>query len=194
MFRQFWIAMLCTKHWQTETDWKNQKHHVESEFLRNRVDQDVNISAFELDAAEHEITKHIQRASFGNGFMRISSDVENYESEINKMHTSKAIKNELRRITILKPYMDDQGILRVYGRLEKSQFLLQIRHPMILPKRRPYTELVICATHIKKHLGTAITLSEMREKYWINGSYQQSNITSRNAPSAFVGVPDREVR
>ena len=107
--------MLRMKHWQTETDWKNQKHHVESEFLQNGIDQDANISVFMLDAAKHEITKHVQQASFGNGFMRISSDVENYESEINKMHTSKAIKKELYRITNLKPYVDDQGILRIYG-------------------------------------------------------------------------------
>ena len=33
--------------------------------------------------------------------MRISSDVENYENEINKMHTTKQIKKELRLITIL---------------------------------------------------------------------------------------------
>ena len=94
-FRQFWIVMLRTKHWQTETDWPNQKHQIESEFLCNRINQDVNISVFELDAAEHEITKHIQRASFGNGFMCISSDVENNENEINKMHTTKEIKKEL---------------------------------------------------------------------------------------------------
>ena len=77
VFCQFWIAMLCTKHWQTETDWKNHKHHVEREFLQNRIDQDINISVFELNAAKHEIIKHVQWVSFRNGFMRISRDVEN---------------------------------------------------------------------------------------------------------------------
>ena len=50
-FRQFWIAMSRTKQWQTSKDWRNQKHYIEAEFLRNRIDQDVNISVFELDAA-----------------------------------------------------------------------------------------------------------------------------------------------
>ena len=58
--------------------------------------------------------------------MRISSDVENYENEINKMHTNKEIKQELRLITNLKPCIDAQGILHVYGRLEKSNFLFQV--------------------------------------------------------------------
>ena len=65
--------------------------------------------------------------------MCILSNVENYESEINKTHTTKEIKKELRCITNLKPTIDDQGILRIYGWLEKSQFPFQVCHPMILP-------------------------------------------------------------
>ena len=58
-FPQFWIAILRKKQWQTKKDWENQKHHVEVEFLQNRIDQDVTISVFELDAAESEIKKHV---------------------------------------------------------------------------------------------------------------------------------------
>ena len=103
--------------------------------------------------------------------MRISIYVENYENEINRMLTTKEIKQELRLITNLKPYIDAQGILRVYGYLEKSNFPFQVQHPMILLKRHPYTKLVIQATHMKKqHSGPVITLSAIRETYWINGS------------------------
>ena len=70
--------MSRTKQWQTSKDWRNQKHYIEAEFLRNRIDQDVNISVFELDAAKREITKHVQWSSFGNEFMCILSDAENY--------------------------------------------------------------------------------------------------------------------
>ena len=87
--------MLHTKHWQTDKDWQNQKFHVEAEFMKNRIDHSVNISVFELEAAEYEITKHVQRSSFGSRFMRISSNIENYENNINRMHTMKEIKKEL---------------------------------------------------------------------------------------------------
>ena len=62
--------------------------------------------------------KHVQWTSFGNGFMCISGDLENYKNEINKMHTTKEIKKELCLIINLKPYVDDQGILRINGWLE----------------------------------------------------------------------------
>ena len=29
-FHQFCTVMLCKNHWQTETDWQNQKHHLSS--------------------------------------------------------------------------------------------------------------------------------------------------------------------
>ena len=83
--------MLRTKQLQTETDWQNQKHHVETEFLCNRINQEVNIFVFELDATEREIVKHVQQTSFGTGCMRISSDVKNYENKINKIHMTKEI-------------------------------------------------------------------------------------------------------
>ena len=42
---------------------------------------------------------------------------------------------------------------------------------MILLKQHLYTELVIQVTHMKKqYSGPVITLSEIRETYWINGS------------------------
>ena len=58
-FRQYWIAMLRTENWQMDKDWQNQKFCFEVEFLKNCIDHSVNISVFELEAAEHEITKHI---------------------------------------------------------------------------------------------------------------------------------------
>ena len=54
--------MLRMKHWQTDKDWQNQKFRVEAEFLKNRIDHSVNISVFELEAAEHKIMK--KRAAF----------------------------------------------------------------------------------------------------------------------------------
>ena len=121
--------------------------------MKNRIDHSVNSSVFELEAAEREIMKHVQRSSFGHRFMHILSDMENYENNINGMHTTKDIKKELQLITNLKPYIDAKGN-GVYGRLDESNFPFQVHHPMILPKRHAYTEHVISDVHRKKqHSG-----------------------------------------
>ena len=151
-FQQYWIAMLCTKYWQTDKYWQNQKFRVEAEFMKNRIDHSVNIFAFELETAEWEITKDVQCSVFKSRFMHISSNIENYESNINRMHTKKDLKKELRLISNLKPYIDAEGILRVYGRLDKSDFAFQVCHHMILPKCHSYTECVISDIHRKSNI------------------------------------------
>ena len=45
-FRQYWIAMLRTKHWQKDKHLQNQKFHVEVEFMKNCIDHNINISVF----------------------------------------------------------------------------------------------------------------------------------------------------
>ena len=83
------------------------------------------------------------------------------------MHTTKDIKKELRLITYLKPYIDAEGILRIYGRLDKSNFHFQVQHQV----RHSYTEPVISDIHQKKqYSGPVNTLVASRETYWINGS------------------------
>ena len=104
---------------------------------------------FELEVAEREIMKHVQRSFFEKRFMNISSDLENYENNFNSMDTSKEIKKELQLITNIKPYINAEGILGVYGRLDKSNFSFQVHHTMILAKRHPYSKHVISDIHRK---------------------------------------------
>ena len=84
--------------------------------------------------------------------MRISSNIENYDNNINCMLTTKEIKKEMQLITNLKPYIDAEGILHDYGRLDKSNFPFQVHHSMILSKRHPYTECVISDIHQKSNI------------------------------------------
>ena len=119
--------------------WQNQKFHAEAEFLKNHIDHSVNISVFELEAAERKITKHMQRSSFGSRFMHMSSNIENYENNINHMHTTKEIKKELQLITNLKPYIDAEGIVLFYCLWTAGQkrFPLSSTSPHDTPETSP---------------------------------------------------------
>ena len=69
--------------------------------------------------------------------MHISNDIENYENNINCVHTNKEIKKGLRLITNIKLYLDAEGILHVYGRLDKSDFPFQSTSPNDTPETPP---------------------------------------------------------
>ena len=70
------------------------------------------------------------------------------------------------------PFIDHSGILRIGGRLKNSQLGLDSNHPIILPKYSPLSNLLITDSHLKTlHGGTQITLTHIRQSYWIIGGW-----------------------
>ncbi|XP_036148482.1 uncharacterized protein LOC118647537 [Monomorium pharaonis] len=75
--------------------------------------------------------------------------------------------NHLIRLT---PFIDKDGILRVGGRLHFAKIDDETKHPVILPRRSPFTTLVIADAHCRTlHGGTQVTLSFLRQTYWVLG-------------------------
>ena len=80
---------------------------------------------------------------------------------LQKVRTT-AVGGKLQR---LNPFLDNEGILRVGGRLNNSQMPFHLRHPIILPKSS-VTELIIDQEHRRKyHSGTQSTLYAIRQRY-----------------------------
>nr|XP_033204786.1 uncharacterized protein LOC117165516 [Bombus vancouverensis nearcticus] len=73
----------------------------------------------------------------------------------------------------LNPFLDEDGLLRVGGRLTNSAIPFRKKHPIILPKS-PVTELIIEQEHRNNHhTGTQATLYAVRLRYWpIDGRSQ----------------------
>ena len=68
----------------------------------------------------------------------------------------------------LSPYMDQSGVIRVGGRLDRSTLNHDEKHPMILPSNHPFTVAVIRHYHeIFMHSSIERTLTEIRSQYWI---------------------------
>lgn len=67
------------------------------------------------------------------------------------------------------PYIDKKdGILKIGGRLNNSSLKLSTKHPAILPSQGRLTELIIQQAHATTlHGGPRLTLSYIRERYWI---------------------------
>lgn len=75
--------------------------------------------------------------------------------------------NPLIRLT---PFVDERGILRVGGRLQHANLDPDFKHPFIIPKYSAFTTLIIADAHLQTlHCGTQVTLSYLRQSYWIIG-------------------------
>lgn len=83
---------------------------------------------------------------------------------------SKAI-DKANKLHKLNPFLDEQGVLRVGGRLTMSSLHPHVKHPAILPKGSHFSALLIKHHHERvQHQGRGMTVNELRANgVWIFG-------------------------
>ncbi|XP_035223013.1 uncharacterized protein LOC118195797 [Stegodyphus dumicola] len=61
----------------------------------------------------------------------------------------------------------DKGILRLEGRLQFSDFRTEEKHPILLPRNKKFTEMIIEREYVKlMHSGVTVTLTTLQKEYW----------------------------
>ena len=106
---------------------------------------------------------------------------KHYAEEKEKL-LCKAKISRSSNILKLDPYLDEDQLLRVGGRLRKSHFPALVKHPIILPKKEPIVESLIRHYHKEiGHGGRTSTLGEVRSQgYWIiNGGSQVRTLVDK---------------
>ncbi|KRX13565.1 hypothetical protein T07_1928 [Trichinella nelsoni] len=97
-----------------------------------------------------------------------------------RMAQSKAFSSELQalsrkgravatsRLSRLDPFVDEEGFLRVGGRLENAELPSHMKHPVILTGDHALTMSLIRHCHARQlHAGTTHTLAILRQQYWV---------------------------
>ena len=91
--------------------------------------------------------------------------IQDCQSERN---IARAKKFEIKRSSALyrlDPILDKNGLARLAN---SPEFPEDFKHPVILPKKSFVVDLIICDAHEKvAHAGRGITLSALRNQYWI---------------------------
>ena len=119
-------------------------------------------SISDLQAAETRMILDVQRRAFGAEVDALLG-ASQAPRQVKKMLTksSSAVRD-------LNPFLDDQGMLRVGGRLRNSDEPWEVKHPIILPQSDPFTNHVIVEVHIElAHGGVEFVLAESRRRFWI---------------------------
>ena len=67
------------------------------------------------------------------------------------------------------PFLHDE-VMRIGGRLQKSEFSFDVKHPIVLPRRHHVTGLIVMDAHLKcGHFASNFVLNELLSKYHIVG-------------------------
>lgn len=107
----------------------------------------------DLNIANNLLIQHTQRS--------------NFHKECQQLSNKNSIDNK-SKLKSLNPFFDSNNIMRVGGRLKNADIPLDTRHPIILPHKARYTELLIEETHRRtSHGGVSLMLTLIRTKYWI---------------------------
>ena len=110
----------------------------------------------ELENAKTKIIRSVQQEAF-------HKEIQNLKNNLPLDRKSK--------ISNLHPFLDQDGILRVGGRLQHSLLKYGEKHPVILPYKNHLTTLIVREAHAKTlHGGNQMTLAYVRRAFWvING-------------------------
>ena len=93
---------------------------------------------------------------------------QEFQQEINHLRDNKNVSKS-SSISSLNPFIDSEEILRVGGRLSRSNLEFATVHPVILPKRSHVTKMIILECHESvQHAGRGFTINEIRTRgFWI---------------------------
>ena len=81
----------------------------------------------------------------------------------------------------LSPFRDEDGILRIYGRLKHMPvFDVNRKHPILLPKEHEISMLIVRQIHEEcLHPGHLRVMAEVRKKFWIIGVRTLSKVVGK---------------
>jgi len=113
---------------------------------------DIFLTASEISQAKQYWIRTCQAASFPTELKHLMNNTP---------------LNSGSSILSLNPHLDEDGILRVGGRLRRSDLTYAAKFPIILPKCR-ISELIVRHSHVcALHGGLQLTLRLVRQQYWI---------------------------
>ena len=122
--------------------------------------------------AEQAVLKSVQEEAFSEEIkilksLGVSNDDTSRESTRRRNSSMKKTSSLYR----LDPFIDEDGVLRVGGRIRNASIPYDVKHPVILPSKGHVTMLLVRHHHERiSHQGRGITLNDLRSHgYWIIG-------------------------
>lgn len=90
---------------------------------------------------------------------------ESFSADIAVIRKGQIPSLQLQR---LSPFLDENDLLRVGGRLSNSSLNFSSKHPILLPKKHFITDIIVDYYHIHYlHCGPQLLQSLISQKYWI---------------------------
>ncbi|XP_055633284.1 uncharacterized protein LOC129773664 [Toxorhynchites rutilus septentrionalis] len=115
--------------------------------------------------------------------------LESFSVEIKALENHRIIPAH-SSLKLLNPFLDQQGILRVCGRLKLAGESYSVRHPMIIPGNYSFSRQMAVAYHVLAlHSGFRMTFTQIRQEFWPLNGRALTTFTFRNCIRCFRSNP-----
>ncbi|XP_067214199.1 uncharacterized protein [Linepithema humile] len=112
-----------------------------------------------------------------------------FPQEINDLRSTSTVSSRSNLLD-LHPFIDEDDIVRVGGRLQNAPLPYKRRFPMVLPQKHPLTKLIILHFHHRDlHAGSLALLAAIREQYWIIAARSAIRSVLRKCVTCFRRQP-----
>lgn len=133
--------------------------------------------------------------NFLKGQKQFSRSISNEEFKIAESYiirdAQKAFaEKDIQKLSNLKPFVDEEGILRVGGRLTKANIPYDQKYPIILHKKCKLNEKLFYTYHLRfLHVGPQALLNAVRQKYWPLGGRNSARRAVHSCIVCFKNKP-----
>lgn len=137
-------------------------------------DKSPTLTVVELTNALHTLAKLAQQQSFA--------------TEIQLLRNGNTVTKG--KLVPLNPFLDEEGLIRVGGRLKNTEFTVDKKHPIVLSADHKFTQMLFASEHLRlMHAGPQLLLFSVREKFWPIGGRNLARKTVRNCIKCFRHNP-----
>ncbi|XP_055678141.1 uncharacterized protein LOC129786910 [Lutzomyia longipalpis] len=154
--------------------WRRYLHNLKAR-VKSTPPATGPLTVSELTATNLLIVSQVQRQVFAKEFLALKSG--------KKLTTPS-------RIIDLNPFLDENGIIRVGGRIQKSSLPISMKHQILLPDKHHFTRLLAEKTHLDTcHGGPKLVEYTMKQRYWPLRGYDVASSVTRKCVRCFRCKP-----
>jgi hypothetical protein len=112
--------------------------------------------------ARKQLIRYVQQEAFPDEITRL-------QRRSSGQSTSKIVVKKSSKLAALSPFLADDGLLRVGGRLNGASISFDAKHPAIIPSKHHIVELLIRHYHEQEghSAGVRTVLSAIQREFWI---------------------------
>ena len=118
--------------------------------------------------SEHRIgTLLVEEIEQARKFWIGTTQEESFPQEVAALKSKQHVSSKSKLVS-LSPILDEYGIVRAGGRIERANIPFCSHHPIVLSPDHEFTRLIIMNCHERlKHEGVDHVRNELRQWYWI---------------------------